>query len=278
MIQLHFPVNYLCSLHHEYTRKLVFESGCGFPLALFSSNLYNFFIRMSSPFHLYQLQKIDSQSDLLVRRMKEIQVLISQDEKSAALSNEIHILESTLKDEKSHADKIETSIQQRKIKLEQANSVLYGGKVVNPKELIDLQAEIESHKKAIVQMEDELMNSLDQQEKTKEQQKSTLYQLEKSQADFDSLQIKLLNENDINLKNLDRLKVERQVALSQISTEMLSIYEGIRQKKKGIAVSLISEQSCSACGHELTPSEIQTARTSPGLSYCSSCGRILYSE
>jgi predicted nucleic acid-binding Zn-ribbon protein len=233
---------------------------------------------MSSPFHLYQLQKIDSQSDHLERRMKEIQVLISVDEKSSALSNEIIELESALKNEKNHADQIETSIHQRKIKLEQANSVLYGGKVVNSKELIDLQTEIESHKKAIVQMEDELMSSLDQTEKSQEKQKISQLLLENSQADFDSYRKKLLIEIDANLKNLERLKVERQVVITQISQEMLSIYENIRQKKKGIAVSIIMDQSCSACGHELTPAEVQTARTSPGLSYCSSCSRILFSE
>jgi len=233
---------------------------------------------MSSPFHIYQLQKIDSRSDQIDRRMKEIQDLINSDEKSNALSNEIRTIESTLKNEKVHADQIEKSIQQRKIKLEQSNSVLYGGKVINPKELIDLQTEIESHKKAIVQMEDELLSSLDQMEKLKELQKATQLQLEESQTDFDSFRKNLLTEKNAGLKNLDRLKVERQVAITQISQEMLGIYENIRYKKKGIAVSLITEQSCSACGHELAPAEVQTARTSPGLSYCSSCGRILYSE
>jgi predicted nucleic acid-binding Zn-ribbon protein len=250
----------------------------GLPLALIHSNLYNFFILMSSPFHLYQLQKIDTQSDQLERRMKEIQVLISIDEKSTLLTSEILELESILKNEGVHSTQIETSIQQRKIKLEQANSVLYGGKVVNSKELLDLQTEIESHMRTIIKMEDELMGSLNHTEQTQEKIKSTQNLLQKSQAEFDTYRKKLLSENDVNAKNFERLKVERQVAITQINQEMLSIYENIRQKKKGIAVSIIKDQSCSACGHELTPAEVQTARTSPGLSYCSSCSRILFSE
>jgi len=233
---------------------------------------------MSSPFHLYQLQKIDSQSDQIDRRLKETQVLISNDEKSKTLLNEIDTLDTKSKNELLFADQIETSIRQRKIKLEQANSVLYGGKVVNSKELIDLQEEIESHKKAILQQEDELMSSLGQIEKTKERQKILHMQLEESQKEFESFRKKLLDENDLHLKKMERLKIERQVVTNQISREMMGIYENIRNKKKGIAVSLISEQSCSACGHELAPAEVQIARTSPELSYCSSCGRILYSE
>ena len=233
---------------------------------------------MSSPFHLYQLQKIDSQSDQIIRRMNEIQILVSIDQKSIAISTEMQAIETNLKENKNHADQIETSIQQRKIKLEQANSVLYSGKVIIPKELIDLQAEIESHKKAIAQMEDELLDSLNLIENGAVEQKTTQKKLDNSKTDFDIFRNKLLAETVSGQKNLERLKVERQVAISQINKEMLSIYESIRQKKKGIAVSFISEQSCSACGHELTPAEIQSTRTSPSLSYCNSCGRILYSE
>jgi predicted nucleic acid-binding Zn-ribbon protein len=233
---------------------------------------------MSSPFHLYQLQKIDSQSDQIDRRIREIKFLISIDEKSNAISNELQTIESRLMDKKSQADQIESAIQQRKIKFEQANSVLYSGKVQNPKELIDLQTEIESHKKAISQLEDELLSSLDQIENLKEEQKITKLKLENSQSNFESFRKKLKSENDIGLKNLERLKVERHVAASQISQELLDIYENIRKKKKGIAISLITDQSCSACGQELTPAEVQITRTSPGLNYCNSCGRILYSE
>jgi predicted nucleic acid-binding Zn-ribbon protein len=233
---------------------------------------------MSSPFHLYQLQKIDSQVDQTSRRVKEIQNLISFDEKSNAISTELQGIESELEAIKFQADQTEKTINQRKIKLEQANSALYGGKVHIPKELVDLQAEIESHKNAISQMEDEFLKSLDKMEITQTQLSSIKDRLEKSKIDFETLRTQLISENNIAQKNLERLNVERQVATSQISKEMLTIYENIRQKKKGFAVSLISEQACSACGYELTPAEVQKARTSTDLFYCSSCGRILYSE
>ena len=97
------------------------------------------------------------------------------------------------------------------------------------------------------------MSSLGQIEKTKERQKILHMQLEESQKEFESFRKKLLDENDLHLKKMERLKIERQVVTNQISRDMMGIYENIRNKKKGIAVSLISEQSCSACGHELAP-------------------------
>lgn len=233
---------------------------------------------MSTPFHLYQLQKIDSQADNAKRRIQDILRLVAMDSKSDELANKLENIKIALEEQKKSTEHIVFEIGARKIKLEQSNSELYGGKVQNPKELQGLQSEIEFLKKAISGFEDELLQEMDITEKTQLLESNAKAELEQSKTEFQRMVELLDKENEGLSKSLERLIIERQVASSQIKTDFLLIYESIRQKKKGIAVSIIKDQACSACGHELTPAEIQKTRTSNDLCYCSSCNRILYSE
>jgi uncharacterized protein len=233
---------------------------------------------MSTPFHLYQLQKIDSHADNAKRRIQEILRLVNLDSKSDELATKLENIQIALEEQRKSAEHIVAEIGTRKIKLEQSNSALYGGKVQNPKELQDLQMEIELLKKSISGFEDELLLEMDVTEKTQLLESNAKSELDLSKSEFQRFVGILEKEKEGLSKNLERLIIERQVSSSQIKGEFLSIYESIRQKKKGIAVSIIKDQACSACGHELTPAEIQKTRTSNELCYCSSCNRILYSE
>jgi len=86
----------------------------------------------------------------------------------------------------------------------------------------------------------------------------------------------LLGERSGNLLRKENLLTERKVESEQIDLQSLEMYENLKGKKKGVAVSEIVDLVCSACGAEVTPAEWQAARTSTTFVYCSSCGRILY--
>jgi predicted nucleic acid-binding Zn-ribbon protein len=77
-------------------------------------------------------------------------------------------------------------------------------------------------------------------------------------------------------KEKEKLITERQAASGQIQAEVMNIYEKLRMSKNHIAVSAIEDQSCATCGSEITASDIQKARSSTSLSFCPSCGRIIY--
>src|SRR5690349_3211544 len=102
---------------------------------------------MSAALGLYRLQQVDSQIDQIQSRLKAIQQIIENDvtlrtanEHFGAADNDFKTAERILKLR-------ETDVERQRIKLEQTEASLYGGKVHNPKELQDLQRDVLSLKR-----------------------------------------------------------------------------------------------------------------------------------
>lgn len=79
-----------------------------------------------------------------------------------------------------------------------------------------------------------------------------------------------LNQKMVGLHN------KRQPIIQQIDSVYLSQYDALRKRKNGVAIAMLNDSSCGACGANLTPSQRQTARSSSILFICPSCGRIIY--
>lgn len=171
---------------------------------------------------------------------------------------------------------LEDSIGSKKIKIEQSESSLYGGKVTSPKELQDLQTEIASLRKAISQLEDELLSKMVELEQANEILKGSVATIEKAKAKFSENNAGLHGEMSKIQSKLEKLANERQVILAQVEPGKIEVYEKLRIKKNGIAVAEIVDNECNICGSKLTQAEWQAARAPSGLVFCTNCGRILY--
>ncbi len=232
---------------------------------------------MANPiFHLYQLQKLDSRLDFIHDRLIRIDSILGDDvrikqaeEILADKKKKHHDLQIKLRD-------IEEIIKEKRIIIEQSEASLYGGGIRNPKELQDVQKEIESIKTNIQRLEDSQLEIMMELEMT---EKSVL----SAEEDLNSItscvfreHSQLLAEKDGLEKDLHKLIQEKTAAAGQINQENLQLYENLRKKNKGIAVSIIEDNCCSACGVSLTPAECQAAKSPASLKFCSSCGRLLY--
>ena len=87
---------------------------------------------------------------------------------------------------------------------------------------------------------------------------------------------RLIEERSGLLRNGDNLLAERQAALGPVAARAIEQYEALRRQRRGVAVSEVLENACSACGTTLTAALQQSARHADQLVYCPSCGRILY--
>jgi predicted nucleic acid-binding Zn-ribbon protein len=227
-------------------------------------------------FHLFQLQKIDSQIDQINTRLKKISDLLVNDPQLIEAENELSSCQTIYSEKENSFSDLENQAAKKKIKIEQSESALYSGKNSNPKELKDLQAEIESLKHSLLTLEEDqlgVMSSLDEID-TALQTKKERFSLVK--AESDKRNSNLLCEKSNLEKELYKFTAERLAASGQIPADILQNYEKLRIIKNHIAVTSVEDQSCSTCGSEITAAEIQKSRTSITLCYCPSCGRILY--
>jgi len=233
---------------------------------------------MSIVLQLYRLQQIDSRLSRVTTRLNAIQTALENNVELQASSKQLE----TARAAHHHAEKAlkdaEYESANQRIKLEQVESSLYSGRIQNPKELQDLQHEIAAIKRQLTLMEDRQLESMMTLENT-----GAL--LEAAQKGYDKTHGKVISENATLLteqvglqKESENLHAQRMAVLPAIDATSLSLYDSLRQKRSGLAVSLVIENACDTCGSSLTPGYAQSVRTSSQLVHCPMCGRILYSN
>jgi uncharacterized protein len=115
---------------------------------------------MNQSFLLYRLQKIDNQLDKNTSRLEEINRLLTADDKILNSQNKSNMA-LKLKQDSLRAQKyIEDQVETYRIKIETNEASLYSGRILNPKELRDLQTEVSSLKRRFSTLEDELLDAM----------------------------------------------------------------------------------------------------------------------
>jgi uncharacterized protein len=233
---------------------------------------------MSTAFNLYQLQIIDSQILENEKRILAIQNEIEFNPEMVAATKTVKLAEETCVKIGNAINEINVFISQKKVKSEQSESSLYSGNEKNPKVLQDFQLEIGLLKKQINDLENQLFELLLEDEKAQKL-------LEQAKLDFHLLDTKfnttksiLTSEKASLQQTINRLKTERETAISQISPKHQEEYKKLATNKQGIAISTILDGTCSVCGNTFTPAQCQSVRSQKEFFYCPSCHRIVYGD
>ena len=225
---------------------------------------------------LYRLQQVDSQIDGIQARQQTIRETLQNDLKLQAATQAFSAAESKHKEASRALKQTETEVEKQRIKIEQTEASLYGGRVQNPKELQDLQKDVTSLKKHLETLEERELEAMVLAETAENELQAAKTELDQTQASLNDQYRDLSKENETLDKELERLEHERNAILSDLVSSAVSMYEQIRKQRRGIAVATISDSACTACGTTLTLSLQQSARSATQLFTCPTCGRILY--
>lgn len=233
---------------------------------------------MSASLGLYRLQQVDRQMDRALAQLETIRKTLENDaELKSALAR--HEKAQSENHRALHEMKnAEAEVDAQKIKIEQAESSLYGGNVKNPKELQDLQKEVASLKKHLGTLEERQLESMLKAESAENELQEAKIALELMQARLGNEHKKLIDERSSLAKQLESLTEEREAALAPIDVALLQSYEYLRQQKRGVAVTDVDDGACSSCGTTINAALQQNARSQKQLAHCPSCGRILFAN
>jgi predicted nucleic acid-binding Zn-ribbon protein len=232
---------------------------------------------MSQPFKLYRLQQMDSQLDQVRARLEQIESALSEDAALRRAQDEADQAAQALEKERKGLRHAEENVRDQRLKIEQTESTLYGGKVRNPKELQDLQNEVAALKRYLSVLEDRQLEAMLAIEEAEAIESTAGVALEQVRAQLEKQNRSLSGERTGLLKELERLKNERETTAATIAAGDLSLYEQIRLQRRGVAVARVTQdKSCSACGSTLNAALLHAARSPSQLTRCDVCGRILY--
>jgi uncharacterized protein len=231
---------------------------------------------MSQALSLFRLQQVDSAIDRIRIRIQEIQEIVTDNMDLNDLRTQVQT--HTIKKQNAEASlfQVENSVRTQKIKIEQTESNLYSGKVINPKELQDLQTDLASLRKYLVTLEENQLSAMILLEDAESEHQIIETRFSKYQQEWKEKNFTLCNEEVSLNKELDILIVERQAITSSLPLENLNHYSQLYKQRRGIAVTGIIDNACAACGSILSPGQQQLIHSSDQIVHCPSCGRILF--
>lgn len=231
---------------------------------------------MSLPKRLCELQQVDFELreqqgnlDRINRQLGESEALVESRSSLTLEKARLAELERKQKDLEWETGDLEN-------RMSQLNEKLYGGRVKNPKELFNLERELEDLKVKLNRKEDDLLEIMTEVEVVGDKAQVAAKQVEEVERRWQREQETLAQKQVEVDSQLLALSQRRGELASQISSEVLSIYEQVKQRK-GRAVARVEQGRCGGCLITLPLSEWQRARAGE-LVRCGNCGRILFLE
>jgi predicted nucleic acid-binding Zn-ribbon protein len=223
---------------------------------------------------LWKLHQIDSAIQVLRNRAAHLDV-------GKSIAKEIEELTAKVA---AHPGKIlqteqrDLELQQQGLdaKLEKIDKELYGGKVVNPREVEAYQKEIQILKKQREGIDERLLAIWDQLP-------ALVGELEKVQKTLDEkkVELQLKQRESMNARsNIEAefkgLTAQRPEVAKDQNPAMLVKYEAIRKNHHGIGMAeVVKKRQCGACGTLLPERTLQACLDDKTVT-CETCHRILY--
>lgn len=233
-------------------------------------------VRMTSIAELYAFQEIDleltsSKTELedVQSRLGETEELIEAKAKVAEHRETLEAADHTFKEREADAD-------DQRSKIEPVEAKLYKGTIENPKELADLQLDLDSLRRRRSELEDRALEAMDQVETAQQGLAKAEAELSEVEKSFGSDQSELVDRQAELTKRIGELEVQRAEEIEELDASLLELYNQLVPRKEGRAVAKVERGACGGCRISLPTNVLQRARSGALLVRCSNCERILF--
>ena len=229
---------------------------------------------MSVAKQLYQLQETDIEFESNEQAQRQIAGQLGESQAVVETRNKL-AQEQQRQEELMHQQHTqEWEVEDLGNKLKTAEDELYSGRIRNPKELTNLQHEIDGLKAKRSQLEDKALEIMGQVESCTRSVAVIKGELKTLETECRKQQKQLSTELE-QLKTIQsNLIHKRQLLADEVDPETIGVYEALK-KHKGIAVARVEQGICGRCRISLPVTELQRVRGG-SLVRCSSCDRILF--
>lgn len=230
---------------------------------------------MSQARALYRVQEIELSIINKRKRIKEIDVQLDdnavvQDAKSQRDETQTN-LDTVLSKIKDLEHQIESIASKQKA----TESRLYSGNVKNPKELQDMQNEIESLTRRRAQLDDQLLEIMVERDEATDLLQLAEEEYQEVVEKWEAEHTDLLKEKEQLITESDSLMHNRKEALKAVQPDAMKEYNSLRTAKANRPVASLENKSCTVCGIEQNGAIISAVNKDDNLVKCQNCGRIL---
>ena len=229
---------------------------------------------MSQARVLYDLQQIDTEIRTKKQRLGEVLRLQKEPPALVAARAAAAAADADLHDWRARHRDLTLEIGTVADKATRSEERLYSGTVKVPKELTDLQHEVEALGRRQAALEDEALLLMMEIDERKGFLSNAESEVEKLAGDFSIAAATYHQEQQSLAIHLNSLieKRARQVTLAQ--PPLLKSYDNLIRQKNGVAVAALRGNKCLGCQLTLSGNVIRAVGEGK-LVYCDNCGRIL---
>jgi predicted nucleic acid-binding Zn-ribbon protein len=226
---------------------------------------------------IYELQKTDVLLAHVSARLRKLDSgeTLKQAAEAAALQYEKAVAEHKRLTTDLHDAELELRSVEDKLKTFEQR--LWSGTVRNPKELENLEKEVNALKRLRSRLDERVLQLMDEVEAAQK----AVWQAQKQKEECAQTYQQHVEAYHAEKRKLEtegvRLKQERQKLAAQCDPQLLQRYEAIRQRHGGIGVSRVEGESCMVCHTKISTSALRAIKNGQ-IVQCENCQRLLYME
>jgi hypothetical protein len=230
---------------------------------------------MTSAADLFALQEIDLRRDARRAVIADIESRLEETDELRAARQAVEDAQDDLKGLQRLQRNLDARLADLDARLKPLETRMYDGSVRNPKELTDMQKELDHFKKQRSKLDDEgleLIEAVDETAKLLARQRETL---RRTEANWQQEQRELIERKSVAESEYATLEGQRGSQTAEMDRGMLGLYETLRVSKAGRAVALVVRGQCQGCHITLPTHLVQRLRGGGVLVQCPNCERIL---
>jgi len=230
---------------------------------------------MSQVLELLTLQALDDEAAALRAALSETERRIESDEAldeaRASLAAAAEALAATQAEQR----RVEAEIADFSARIAPEDRRLYDGSVKNPKELANIQHEVELLKAARAKLEDELLVVLARLETETAEHKTLAADAKQHERRREGDLAGLHAEVARLAGAISEAEAKASAQRTKAPPAALRVYDDIRRRRGGVAVARITGGNCGACRVSIPDAIRRRAMTSVIPAQCPNCDRIL---
>jgi predicted nucleic acid-binding Zn-ribbon protein len=229
---------------------------------------------------LLDLQSLDSALDRLAHRrgtLAEIEQIAEMHTRSNRLGDDIILLETEDSDLAREQSKVDADVDQVRTRMQRDQQRLDSGQVGSPRELENLQHEIESLKRRQSDLEDVELEVMEKREvvqtRTEElrrEKEQLVLSLAEAEQRRDSTWAEIDAEND-------KTRLQRDELAGSLPADLVALYEKLRSTSAGVGAAALHRGRCEGCHLQLNTTDLNRLREAAAddVLRCEECRRIL---
>jgi uncharacterized protein len=234
----------------------------------------------SAQLKLLDVQALDARADQLRHQratLPEIAEIAALTASRAELNDSMRDMQIAVDDLTAAQKKADADVEQVKVRRVRDQERMDQGLISNPKDLERMQHELDSLNRRITTLEDEELEVMEELEEAQVR----LTELQRQLADADERLTALTAERDRRTAEIDAeltgVSAERGPAVADMPTDLLALYDRLRESKNGVGAAALRAGECGGCRLKIDPSELSQIKSSPSdlVIRCEECQRIL---